>query len=69
MKGAVAKFEYWSASVCPEKLTHTPAPDNYLEWSRWADEMQRTHTQHQCPTCGFWTQWVPKQSPQTPAQR
>lgn len=37
---------------------HTPAPEGYLAWHSWAEEMSKTHSQVQCPACGKWAIWV-----------
>jgi hypothetical protein len=37
---------------------HTLHPKNYLGLIAWADEMNKTHDQTQCPTCGYWAIWV-----------
>jgi hypothetical protein len=48
------------ADECPDADTHTPHPTGYLEHADWAVRMMRTHVQRRCPTCGFWTIWLPK---------
>lgn len=35
-------------------------PYGYLAWHTWAAKMQKTHDQVQCPDCGRWEIWVPK---------
>jgi hypothetical protein len=32
-------------------------PSGYLEWHKWAEEMEKTHNQTQCPHCGYWVIW------------
>lgn len=47
-----------SADACPDRERfHTLHPTGYLEHSTWASRMSECHTQHQCPTCGFWATW------------
>jgi hypothetical protein len=31
-----------------------------LRWHNWAAQMAKTHRQRKCPTCGFYSVWVPK---------
>jgi hypothetical protein len=42
---------------CPDVEKHTAAPTGYLAWHEWAARKAKTHTQHRCPTCGFWVIW------------
>jgi hypothetical protein len=41
---------------------HTPCPDGYLARSDWFTKMAKTHMKFQCPTCGLWAIWLPKES-------
>ena len=51
------------ASRCADAVSHTPnQPTGYRAWSAWADRMAQTHTQTQCPTCGLWVIWVPREA-------
>lgn len=43
--------------ACPDVDTHTRERLGYLDWHAWAAKMAKTHTQHRCPTCGFWVIW------------
>ncbi len=46
------------ADDCPDRERfHTPHPATYLGHSTWAARMSESHTQKQCPTCGFWAVW------------
>lgn len=49
---------YNSPSECPDVSTHTKTPAGYLAHLDWMDKKIETHTQHQCPTCGYWVIWV-----------
>ncbi len=49
-----------SAEDCPDKAKHTKSPSGYMEWHAWAEKKAKTHTQHRCPTCGFWSIWKRK---------
>lgn len=51
---------YDKATDCPDADKHTPHPSGYLAHFEWAQEMKETHRQTRCPTCGFWTVWVPR---------
>ena len=48
------------ASDCPNNAAHEPWPKGYLSASAYADEMTQTHDQSQCPGCGLWKIWTPK---------
>lgn len=56
------KAKYGHAEDCPDAPTHTPHPNGYLHHAAWADEISKTHTQHRCPTCGFWAIWREKRA-------
>ncbi len=58
-----------SADACIDKAKHTPDPTGYIAWHEWAEKKARTHTQHQCPTCGFWAIWKRKPKPAAPPVR
>ena len=49
------------AEDCPEIERHTSHPTTYEAHHYWADKMARTHDQQQCPACGFWCVWVPRE--------
>lgn len=51
---------------CADRANHTPSPAGYNEWHEWAERMKETHDQTQCPTCGFWAIWTPREGT-TPA--
>lgn len=46
------------APSCPNANQHTPAPRPYLAWHLWAEQMDRTHTQHRCAGCGLYQIWT-----------
>lgn len=48
---------------CPNAAQHEPSPRGYLQSSDYADEMMKTHDQFQCPGCGLWAIWKPKETP------
>lgn len=50
------------AKDCPDVQNHSKPPKRQtaLEFFDWCQKMRKTHTQHQCPTCGFWVIWEPK---------
>lgn len=52
--------KFRSMEDCPRIENHTAAPAGYLAWHEWAERMGKSHTQRQCPDCGFWAIWVPK---------
>lgn len=43
-------------------IPHTPAPQGYVARAEWAERMSRTHEQRQCPGCGLWNIWTPKET-------
>lgn len=51
---------------CPRQAEHTVAPDGYVDWHYWAEEMQRTHRPVKCEGCGKWAIWVERQAAATP---
>lgn len=54
-------FNYLSADHCPDKARlHTKNPAGYPAWHEWAEKKALTHDCQRCPTCGYWTVWVPK---------
>ena len=46
---------------CPNAAEHTPAPDGYVTWHEWAEEISATHQQRRCAGCGRLQIWVPKE--------
>jgi hypothetical protein len=46
--------------LCPDRDTHTPCPDGYVQWHTWAAKMGKSHRQVRCETCGLYEVWVPK---------
>jgi len=64
-------FRYRSADECPAISGHMAQPYGYIQWDTWANKMSKTHRQARCPTCGFWSIWVPKEktAQPTPAVR
>lgn len=48
--------------ACADEAKHTRAPTGYLAWHEWAERKAKTHTQHQCPTCGLWAVWKRKRA-------
>jgi hypothetical protein len=50
------------AETCPNRDAHTPSPHGYLEWHAWAEEMDKTHVQQECPGCGLMAIWVPREA-------
>ena len=36
-------------------------PDGYAAREAWATNKLKTHTQHQCPECGLWAVWKPRE--------
>jgi hypothetical protein len=49
-------------SNCPNNAAHEPWPKGYIAASEYADRMMETHEQSQCPGCGLWKIWTPKES-------
>lgn len=45
---------------CPNVANHEPWPRGYIQSSDYADEMEKTHNQSQCPGCGLQEIWTPK---------
>ncbi len=39
---------------------HEPAPDGYMQWHEWAEEMGKTHRSVRCKVCGRFGLWVEK---------
>ncbi len=48
-------------SDCPNNAAHEPWPEGYIASSEYADKMMQTHDQSQCPECGAWRIWTPKE--------
>jgi len=48
------------ADPCPDKVKHTPCPEDYLGWHNWAEQMHKTHYQARCPGCGLHAIWLPQ---------
>jgi hypothetical protein len=46
---------------CVNVAHHEPWPRGYLQCSDYADKMMKTHDQSQCPHCGLWAIWTPKE--------
>jgi hypothetical protein len=58
--------------LCPQVDQHTPAPDGYVAWHEWAEEMHaKGYRTKRCPGCGLYKIWTPKAVDPTPtgAQR
>jgi hypothetical protein len=55
----VSEPEWKKRQVCNK---HTPQPESYLAWHEWAEQMARTHDQHQCGGCGLWAIWTRKRA-------
>lgn len=48
-----------SRPACPSAEVHTPCPDGYIQWHRWADEMEaKGWHSTQCAGCGRYAVWV-----------
>ncbi len=47
-------------SSCFEDL-HTPQPEGYVAWHKWAEEKAKTHAQVRCPYCELYEIWIPKE--------
>lgn len=45
---------------CDPRCEEYQQPTGYVEASEWAEYMLQTHEQRQCPGCGKWTIWEPK---------
>lgn len=50
---------------CPNNAAHEPWPRGFLSSMAYAEKMLKTHDQSQCPACGKWAIWTPKQSQET----
>jgi hypothetical protein len=46
---------------CPNADQHEPWPSGYIASSVYAEEMMSTHVQSECPRCGLWLIWTPKE--------
>lgn len=56
-------LRYPSKDDCPDKAKlHTKSPDGGLSYAEWTDKKSKTHVQERCPTCGYWSVWVPKKA-------
>jgi DNA-directed RNA polymerase subunit RPC12/RpoP len=51
---------------CLERENHEPR--GYGEWHEWAQAKIKTHTNEQCPTCGYFTVWKKRPKAKTPAK-
>lgn len=38
-------------------------PTGYVAWHEWVEKYAETHDQGQCPDCGLWAIWTPKETP------
>lgn len=48
------------AERCPLREQHTPAPNGYIQWHKWAEEMMaKGRRQHRCAGCHRWSIWLP----------
>lgn len=50
---------------CRRAELHTPQPGpnaGYVATAGWADQMLETHDQLQCPGCGRWLIWEPREA-------
>lgn len=47
--------------LCPNYDNHTTAPEGYIAWHAWAEDMAKTHNQRKCPDCGRYAIWEPKE--------
>lgn len=45
---------------CPNRIKHTPMPDTIAGKVERQRELQKTHNQTKCPTCGNFVIWRPK---------
>ena len=54
--------------LCPIYEYHTDGPEGYMEWFRWADQMQQTHKQVRCPGCGLYAIWVRREPGEAPPE-
>lgn len=50
-------------ATTPDCEPHTPSPEGYVAFSEWSELMGATHTQRQCPGCGLYLIWEPKEPP------
>lgn len=50
-----------SGEACPNVGAHVMEPIDRREWAQWLAGMLRTHISSQCPECGLWVIWVPKE--------
>jgi len=39
------------------KRLHTECPEDYINWHKWAGEMEKTHYAVRCPICGEFAIW------------
>lgn len=44
-------------SDCANAKEHTPQPEGYMAWHRWAEKMYKTYRQSRCPVCSKWNIW------------
>lgn len=42
---------------CPNAGEHQSGPADYLDWCAWAESMEQTHQQEECPGCGLYLIW------------
>lgn len=52
-----ARNAFRDRDECSNRASHTPRPDGYHEFLEWCREMSKTHTQEQCPSCGYYVIW------------
>lgn len=39
---------------------HAPCPSGYTQWHEWAEWINKTHRNVECPGCGRFAIWVPR---------
>ena len=47
--------------VCPQAELHTEYDGPYAGFTPWAVQKAKTHRVSQCPGCGLWRVWTPKE--------
>ncbi|WP_027933716.1 hypothetical protein [Amycolatopsis thermoflava] len=53
---------------CDPRCQEHQQPTGYIDRAEWAEYMLITHDQRQCPGCGLWTIWEPREGQEGPQQ-
>lgn len=67
MTAPIAPTVKTTTEECPKGYPHTVMPEGYIQWHAYAEKLAVTHTPQECPGCGLWAIWEPKDPSNEPA--